>query len=123
MSETRVHGWDLPSVNRSALMVEAAQGYLDWARQCPDCDADVIGNGIGDEGTAYLIPEQAEDTPERWLKRNYQSIFEHELWAWCTDPAYWPANRSFRTFKQFFVIRFSSVVVDTARSPIGRGPD
>lgn len=115
MSGMQVRGWDLPSINRSAFVVEAAETYLAWARQCPDCDDDAVVNSIREEGTIYLIPEQ-EGEPERWLKRNYEAIFEHELWAWCTDPEYWPAERSFRVFEQFFEIRFGSVVVDTARS-------
>lgn len=117
MSGKQVRGWDLPSVNRSALVVEAAEASLAWARQCPDCDEDAVVNSIREEGTIYLIPEQ-EGTPERWLKRNYYAIFEHELWAWCSAPTYWPSDRSFTAFQQFFAIRFDSVVVDTTRSAI-----
>ena len=67
----------------------------------------------------YLIPEMDGDF-ETWLQRNYQAMFEHELWAWHTDEAVWPKDRSFKAFQTLFKVRFHSVVLDMGEGPIDR---
>ena len=71
------------------------------------------------EPTAYLIPE-VDAEPDAWLKRNFATIFEHELYAWCVDTELWPKDRSFKAFKKFFNIRFCSMVLDMGKEPISR---
>ena len=71
------------------------------------------------DSTAYLIPEQEPD-PDAWLKRNFKTIFEIELDGWCADPSLWPADRSFKVFKKFFRLHYSSTVIDLAKGAIDR---
>lgn len=112
-------GPDLPTVNRAAVVLESAAGYLEWARGCPDSLPDLTMEDLGEEGTVYLIPETDTD-PEAWLRRHYAPLFAHELLAWCTDEAFWPRDRSFKAFKKFFQVRFCSLVLDLGRGPIER---
>jgi hypothetical protein len=108
---------DFSIVNRDAVVVEPAEAYLEWARECPEALPDLTLEELGEEGTVYLIPETNAD-PERWLKRNFGAMFENELDAWYTDRAFWPKDRSFMVFKKFFKVRFCSMVLDLGIGPI-----
>jgi hypothetical protein len=112
-------GLDLPTVNRFAVVLEPAAGYLEWARGCPDTPPELMLQEAVSEGTVYLIPE-TDAEPEAWLRRHYAPLFAHELFAWCTDEACWPRDRSFKTFNKFFRVRFCSLVLDLGRGPIER---
>jgi hypothetical protein len=107
----------LPIVNRAAVVLEPAQGYLEWARECPEAIPDLTLKELGEEGTVYLIPETNDD-PDKWLRRNFVAIFEHELDAWYTDQVFWPKDRSFKAFKKFFKVRFCSMVLDLGKGSI-----
>lgn len=109
----------LPMVNRAAVVLEPAGGYLEWARACPDTPPELMLEEAVTEGTVYLLPE-TDAGPEAWLRRNYTTLFAHELFAWCTDEAFWPRDRSFKAFKKFFLVRFCSLVLDLGRGPIER---
>jgi len=110
-------GRDLHIVNRMAVVLEPAQAYLEWARECPEALPDLTLEDLGEEGTVYLIPETDAD-PENWLRRNYVPMFEHELDAWYRDQAFWPKDRSFKAFKKFFRVRFCSMVLDLGKGLI-----
>lgn len=108
-----------PMINRSAIVLELTEVYLEWARKCPDSDPDFTLEEAFEDGTVYLIPEVYTE-PEKWLKRNYRIMFEHELYAWYTDDTCWPKDRSFEEFKKFFKIRFCSIVLDLCNGLIER---
>jgi hypothetical protein len=109
-----------PTINRFAILLEPTEAFLEWAKKCPDGDPELTLKELRDEGTVYLIPE-TDAMPENWLKRNYKIMFEHELKAWYTDEDYWPKPRSFKIFKMFFNIRFSSIILDMGKGSIDRG--
>jgi hypothetical protein len=104
----------LKSVNRNCLIVTPIQGYIDWARSMPDATPDLRVVDPEEPGHAYLIPEQ-DSGPDKWLKRNYQAIFEEELEAWCLDADLWPKGRSYKAFQAFFEVRFFSMVMDLGK--------
>lgn len=112
-------GQDLLTVNRAAVVLEPAETYLEWARECPDSLPDLTLADLREEGTVYLIPE-TDAEPEVWLRRHYTTLFANELFAWCTDEACWPRDRSYKAFKKFFQVRFCSLVLDLGRGPIER---
>jgi len=107
----------LPIVNRATVVLEPAQGYLEWARECPEVIPDLKLKELGEEGTVYLIPETNAE-PDRWLRRNFVAMFEHELDAWYTDRVFWPKDRSFKAFKKFFKVRFCSMVLELGKGSI-----
>jgi len=108
---------DVPTVNRCALVLEPASGYLEWTRICPDPDPNLTLAELCQEGTVYLIPE-VDAGPDAWLRRNYKAIFENELNGWCTDDSLWPEDRSFKVFQEFFNIKFCSIVLDMGKGAI-----
>ena len=110
-------GVTFPIVNRAAMVLEPAQAYLEWARECPEAMPDLTLQELGEEGTVYLIPE-ANDNPDKWLRRNFVAMFENELEAWYTDRVFWPKDRSFKAFKKFFKVRFCSMVSDLGKGSI-----
>jgi hypothetical protein len=110
----------LPMVNRSAVVLEPSQAYLEWARDCPEAIPDLTLKELGEDGTVYLIPE-TNDEPDRWLRRNFAAMFEHELDARYTDRAFWPKDRSFKAFKKYFNVRFCSMVLDLGKGPVEKG--
>jgi hypothetical protein len=106
-----------PIVNRAAVVLELAEAYLEWARDCPEAIPDLTLKELGEEGTVYLIPETDAD-PEKWLRQNFGAMFERELDAWYMDRAFWPKDRSFKVFKKFFKVRFCSMVLDLGKGSI-----
>ena len=110
-------GVTFPIVNRAAMVLEPAQAYLEWARECPEAMPDLTLQELGEEGTVYLIPE-ANDNPDKWLRRNFVAMFENELEAWYTDRVFWPKDRSFKVFKEFFKVRFCSIVLDLGKGSL-----
>ena len=114
-----LNGDVLETVNRSAIVLEPTEKYLQWTRECPVGAPDISLDDLKEDVTVYLVPETDEE-PEKILKRNYEAMFVNELFAWCTDEAFWPKDRSFKVFKEFFNARFCSMVLDMADEPIGR---
>jgi len=110
------------SVNRSCLIVTPAEGYVKWARALPDARGDEDPGGDDEFGTVYLIPEQFAG-PEKWLRKNFKAIFENELEAWCLEKSWWPKHRGWDVFREFFDVKFTSVVVDLAREELAREAD
>jgi hypothetical protein len=99
-----------PSViNRIAVTLIPTQACLDWINSC---DGDKITlDEIQRDTTTFLLPE-GRDVPESQLRRHYKVMFVEELNSWYTDEAMWPKDLSFRTFKKFFTIQASSMVLD-----------
>jgi hypothetical protein len=107
----------LPIVNRAAMVLEPAQAYLEWVRECPEAMPHLTLKELGGEGTVYLIPE-TNDNPDKWLRRNFVAMFENELEAWYMDRVFWPKDRSFKAFKKFFKVRFCSIVLDLGKGSL-----
>ena len=105
-------------VNRSAVILVAGPGYLEWAKHNPDETDDV--ESLMDEVMVYLIPEMDVDA-EDWLQQQYRDLFEHELYAWCRDRKYWPEDLSYENFRRFFKIHFSSGVIDASGDELKNG--
>src|SRR4030042_30878 len=110
---------DMRTINRLVLVVEPTNVFLEWARKFPDEDPELTSAGLLEDVSAYLIPPVGE-RPDSWLEENYRTIFEIELNDWTVDPSCWPKDLSFKTFKEFFNIRFCSIVIDMADGPIRR---
>jgi len=103
---------DLPVVNRSAVILIANQSFLDWINHHPILNLTLTLEDLNDEPIVFLIQTQTGE-PDEWLERNYLRLFEEELEGWHTDESLWPEDLSYAAFRQFFEVRFSSLVVDT----------
>jgi hypothetical protein len=110
---------NLPTINRFVLVVEPTNVFLEWARKFPDEDPKLTLDEFLEDVSAYLMPQVGEN-PDSWLTQNYRTIFEIELNDWTVDPTCWPKDLSFKAFKEFFNVRFCSIVIDMAEGPIKR---
>ena len=101
-------------VNRHAITAKPRQPLLTWINALyPDMSED------GSETTVYLVNARntSEDT-EKWLKRNFNEIFENELNERHTDENDWPQKRTYKLFKEWFDTEIHTTVVDIEDSPI-----
>ena len=110
----------LSSVNRCAAVVTATDEYIEWASRSPEETTEDELEYLRKEASVYLISEPEYDI-ERWLRKNYEMIFENELWAWCTDQTLWPEDRSLEAFKKYFNVRFCPEVFDSEKEIISKG--
>ena len=97
-------------LNRGALTVRPKQPFIDWAATLDDSGLvpDVEG-----EQTVYLIPSFEDDgEAERTLRKVYAEVFVRQLFAWHTDEAAWPKNRTLAMFRKWFQIEMHSMIED-----------
>jgi hypothetical protein len=116
---SEVEYYDIPSVNRSSVMVLPKQKYYEWAMTCPDPDPELTLDNLRREGTTFLIPE-LDGYLDTWFKKNFKDIFIYELDSWYTDEKYWPKKLTCKLFIEFFEVRFASIVLDIGKDVIER---
>jgi hypothetical protein len=109
-----------PTINRHAVILVPTQACLEWVRSCPGDDKPL--GEVEREPTVYLIPESDAD-PETYIRRHFKAMFEEELNSWYTDPELWPKDRSYKTFKKFFMVQVSTMVFDLGKGMIVRDED
>ena len=108
------------TINRAALYLAPRKAMADWIQKVmPDNLIDLSNPLEHDNGRIYLIPE-FEDSQEliEWLQKNYEPIFENELYFWCTNSEFWPKERSWEVFTEWLYISFQSMVMDSLNSRI-----
>ncbi|MBX9768031.1 MAG: hypothetical protein K2X47_12230 [Bdellovibrionales bacterium] len=106
-------------VNRSVVTVKVKKPYVDWANTLPEA---VSGDNLlitleelNESPTAFLIPAFEEPSSvQKYLQEMKPRIFEQQLNAWCTEPAWWPKHRSARAFNQWFEVEVSEMTFDLA---------
>lgn len=108
-------------VNRTAITVVGAQPYVDWtlSRDADFARGQIIVARTRPYGTAYLLPEFDEEADLlEWVEENFDWIFEFQLSSWTEDESAWPADRSLKTFREWFRVEIHSVVVDASDEDI-----
>jgi hypothetical protein len=102
-------------INRTGVTISGAQPYIEWTSH-HDADADAGTLSVARArpyGTTFLLPEvETEVDVQEWIEDNFADLFEFQLSAWTADEAAWPAPRDLRTFRAWFRVDISSVVVD-----------
>ncbi|MBD0375815.1 MAG: hypothetical protein ICV51_09325 [Flavisolibacter sp.] len=105
-------------INRNAFIVKPLQPFLDWLKKT-DENFDVT-DAI-DEHNIYLIGERDNnEVIEKWLKKNFDAIFQKELDDWCIDERLWPQNRTYKMFREWFTIEYHSMVYDLEDYPVDK---
>jgi len=105
-------------INRAALLRRYKQPAVQWINEAdpnPDNRALTLEE-VNEERLVYLIRDEDADSPchvEKWVKANFQSLFENELDGWYTDPSLWPKPLTYQLFQRWFDIECHSMVVDT----------
>ena len=117
-----------PNINRAALVVKLKKSFIDWlvytSKEHDGPDNQLTPDKVETEGFdskhVYLIPAY-DDTEkyENYVKKHCAEIFEHELNAWYTEPDFWPKDRSWQVFREWFDYEIHTMIFDTVlKKPI-----
>ena len=103
-------------INRSAIILRPGPPFIEWASKLDD--SGILPSFEGEQ-TVYLLPE-FEDEMEAMevLSEGYELLFEEQLAGWHTDESAWPKNRTFKMFREWFVIEQHSLIIDLCNYPI-----
>ena len=101
------------SINRTAITIKPKQPFIDWINSAPDDGHNYTLQEISRDNLVFLIPEyDTSDSTTRYIRKNYKTIFDWQLWGWITDEEYWPKNRTWKVFQEWFEVQVSSEVFD-----------
>ena len=109
----------MSEINRSLVILNPKQPFLDWARTLDDEDKDLTLEQLAEDSIAYLIPELWQDSDHKELLESYYDIlFDAQLAGWWNDEAVWPHKRNLKMFLDWFEVEFHSLVFDLGDGPI-----
>ncbi|WP_153946783.1 hypothetical protein [Cupriavidus sp. U2] len=105
------------TVSRSMVMLLPEQPFLDWIQAVdPDPVPTLTLSDVRDDASVFLLPAEVADTPEnalRWVEKRWRPFFEFMLGEWFDDSV-WPEALSLAMFRDWFTVRFHSMVWDMA---------
>jgi hypothetical protein len=105
-----------PIINRTAVIVEVKEPYMQWADALDDGGPRARDHPRRNLVSVYLIEE--EEDPEDALKRHWDWIFEEKLVSWHRVPEDWPQQRTNKMFHEWFDVRLVELVFDLADAPM-----
>ena len=98
------------SIDRNAIVVRPKKPFYDWLNKIFQ-DNEAVSDK--DENNIYLIREMiSNEQVNKWIKNNFDMIFNNELNDWYTDEKKWPQKRSYKMFSDWFDIEICSMVLD-----------
>jgi hypothetical protein len=105
------------SINRNAIVVKPQKPFFDWINfiypESPVYDKE--------EANIYLIREmESNEAIEKWLKRNFDRIFQNELNDWHTAEEDCPKRRTFKIFQEWFSYEIHSMVLDLEETDVSK---
>ncbi|MFO7703359.1 hypothetical protein [Psychroflexus maritimus] len=105
-----IHDLDPQMIDRGVVMVIPKPKFYEWEEEVfPGSPTTADRN----EFTSYLIDDEAYNgDAKQALKKHWKFIFENELFSVCTDDALWPKRRTWKSFNEFFEVKFSTMVFD-----------
>ena len=107
------------TINRQVAVIKPKKPYVDWINSLPGTDEPLSIESLNKDCTVLLLPNFDDDEESlKFIKNIYRSIFEIELDSWCTDENFWPKNRDYNIFDQWFTIEFHSEVFDFGEGKI-----
>ena len=100
-------------VNRMAVVIFVREPFVDWLNSV-DPDHPVWVGTVSDRGNVYLIPEFDNlDEAEEYIEDIFDEIFTNELSDWHEDVSFWPADRTYEMFLEWFDVLYDVSVFDT----------
>jgi hypothetical protein len=109
-------------LNRSVLIVRPKQPFVDWINTADPEPGEVPHvftlTEVNEDATAFLVEVEDEDELEKWLKKNWQPLFEEQLEGWYVDPDLWPKARTLRMFREWCGLDLHTIVLDTGSTPL-----
>jgi hypothetical protein len=96
-------------INRNAIIIRFKKPFLNWI----ETTGDAFEPSGSDDYNIYLVPEiEGEEELEDILQKHWATIFDEELYNWCTDDSLWPSGRSYEMFKDWVSVEDFSVIHD-----------
>jgi hypothetical protein len=104
------------SIDRNAIVVKPKKPFFDWLQSLfPEDDPRTEKT----ENNIYLIREMGSNEQiKKWIKKNFNQLFENELNDWYTDEAAWPQNRTYKMFEEWFDVEINSMILDIEEFPV-----
>ncbi len=101
-------------INRSAIILTPLQPFFDWKERF------LNNKNKSKDSSIYLVSEELDTVSEieKWLKRRYDKFFCMELEDYTPNKKLWPQSRTYKLFKQWFNIEFSTMIFDHETEPI-----
>ena len=103
-------------INRAAAIIKPKEPYLEWANRIAQSNESL--DDLVKSSRAILIPNDAYDGMEMFLKENFLRIFEMELESWVPDKSFWPSERDYDTFTKWFDVEVYALVVDVSEAEL-----
>ena len=101
----------MKTINRTVLILTPKQPFMDWANRFEEGTSEA--EPVSTHHSAYLIPEKYDESNFRtYLKKNFSTIFEEELYSMITDAELWPQKRDYKTFNEWFDTHACDTVFD-----------
>ena len=99
------------SINRTVITIKGKEPFVEWANSFDDGGPKMNINEL--HSTAYLIPDTYDEfNYEKYLKKNFKTIFMSELHSWMIEPSVWPKKLTYKVFTEWFEIQISDMVFD-----------
>jgi len=109
----------MKTINRTVLIVTPKKPFMDWANGFAEDPSEV--EAVSVYHSVYLIPEKFDESNFKpFLKKNFEIIFEEELYAMITEAERWPQKRDFKTFNAWFDTQACDTVFDLSHEPLIR---
>lgn len=110
-------------INRAAIILKYKKPAVEWVNEADPVvtDPGISIESANKDGTVYLIRTEDAESQEhidKWVKLNYEALFESELDSWCTDDALWPKQRDLKLFKEWFDVEYFTLLHDTVSEQI-----
>lgn len=103
-------------INRNAILGRPKKPFFDWLNSVFPEDA---SQEQLEENNIYLIREMdSNETIKKWIKVNFENLFENELNEWYTDEKVWPQNRTYKLFQAWFDVEIHSMILDVEEFPV-----
>lgn len=102
-------------VDRIAVVIKPKFQMVEWIKDYTDVLHNVSEEQLKTDCTVLLIP--AFDNPfhaEEYIKTFYENIFANELASWKVDKKFWPKERDWENFCEWFNLEYHSLVFDVA---------
>jgi len=91
----------------SGLILIPRKIYYEWSRYIIPENEYLNGNGA----ELFLLPRfSSNEKAEEFYRLFYDLFFQYKLRQYSENPDYWPVNRTYDMFNQWFEVRIAGVV-------------
>jgi hypothetical protein len=94
-------------LDHSGLILIPQKIYYEWSRYIiPEMDY------LNEQGAElFLLPHfNSIEKTEEFCKQFFDLFFQYQLKKCSEDPAFWPINRNYEMFQQWFDVRITAIV-------------